>query len=326
MSRIGFPVAAILCGLGLGGCAAAGSSLDPMSTPATLMPSTKTGVALESLPRPRQKLDVAVYSFPDLTGQNKPNENFAEYSRALTQGGAQLLTDVLTRAGNGNWFSVVERTDLQSLLQERQIIQNTRAAVYGAKAGGIPPLRFAGVLLDGGVIGYDSNETTGGVGANYLGIGGNTQYRKDIVTVSLRAVSVSTGRVLASVSTTKTIYSVQVQGSAFRFVGVDQLLQIEGGVTRNAPTTLGVQEGIQLAVYSLIFEGVKNGLWEFEDAAAGAAFMRYLEQHQRAMTYKLDANGRPIAPVIDPPVVSAAQPAVEAESRPAMIKDKPTNS
>ncbi|WP_246703363.1 CsgG/HfaB family protein [Rhizobium sp. P28RR-XV] len=290
------------------------------------MPSTKTGVALESLPRPRQKLDVAVYSFPDLTGQNKPNENFAEYSRALTQGGAQLLTDVLTRAGNGNWFSVVERTDLQSLLQERQIIQNTRAAVYGAKAGGIPPLRFAGVLLDGGVIGYDSNETTGGVGANYLGIGGNTQYRKDIVTVSLRAVSVSTGRVLASVSTTKTIYSVQVQGSAFRFVGVDQLLQIEGGVTRNAPTTLGVQEGIQLAVYSLIFEGVKNGLWEFEDAAAGAAFMRYLEQHQRAMIYKLDANGRPIAPAIGPPVVGAAQPAVEAESRPVMIKDKPTNS
>ncbi|RAX37418.1 curli production assembly protein CsgG [Rhizobium tropici] len=326
MSRIGFPVAAILCGLGLGGCAAAGSSLDPMSMPATLMPSTKSGVALESLPRPRQKLDVAVYSFPDLTGQNKPNENFAEYSRALTQGGAQLLTDVLTRAGNGNWFSVVERTDLQSLLQERQIIQNTRAAVYGAKAGGIPPLRFAGVLLDGGIIGYDSNETTGGVGANYLGIGGNTQYRKDIVTVSLRAVSVSTGRVLASVSTTKTIYSVQLQGSAFRFVGVDQLLQIEGGVTRNAPTTLGVQEGIQLAVYALIFEGVKNGLWEFEDAAAGAAFMRYLDQHQRAMTYKLDTNGRPIAPVIDVPVATAAQPAVEATSSPPVIKGKPTNS
>jgi curli production assembly/transport component CsgG len=326
MLHVGFPVAAILCGLGLGGCAAAGSSLDPMSTPATLMPATKSGVALESLPPPIQKLDVAVYSFPDLTGQNKPNENFAEYSRALTQGGAQLLTDVLTRAGNGNWFNVVERTDLQSLLQERQIIQNTRSAVYGAKAGGIPPLRFAGVLLDGGIIGYDSNETTGGIGANYLGIGGNTQYRKDIVTVSLRAVSVSTGRVLASVSTTKTIYSVQLQGSAFRFVGVDQLLQIEGGITRNAPTTLGVQEGIQLAVYSLIFEGVRNGLWQFRDAAAGAAFMRYLDEHQRAMTYKLDANGRPIGPAVAVPAASVAQPAVEAASQPIAIKDKPKSS
>ncbi|NLS00787.1 curli production assembly protein CsgG [Rhizobium sp. P38BS-XIX] len=326
MSRIGFPVAAVLCGLGLGGCAAAGSSLDPMSTPATLMPATKTGVALESLPQPRQKLDVAVYSFPDLTGQNKPNENFAEFSRALTQGGAQMLTDVLTKAGNGDWFNVVERTDLQSLLQERQIIQNTRAAVYGAKSGGMPPLRFAGVLLDGGIIGYDSNETTGGLGANYLGIGGNTQYRKDIVTVSLRAVSVSTGRVLASVTTTKTIYSVQLQGSAFRFVGVDQLLQIEGGITRNAPTTLGVQEGIQLAVYSLIFEGVKNGLWEFRDPSAGATFMRYLQEHQRAMTYKLDANGRPIAPAVDPQQVSSTTPVVDTAPKPVAVVDKSKSS
>jgi len=129
MARVGFSVAAILCGLGLSGCVAAGSSLDPMSTPATLMPPTKSGVALESLPPPIQKLDVAVYSFPDLTGQNKPNENFAEYSRALTQGGAQLLTDVLTRAGNGNWYNVDEPTDLQWLSQERQIKQNTRPAV-----------------------------------------------------------------------------------------------------------------------------------------------------------------------------------------------------
>ena len=278
------------------GCVAAGSDLDALSPAATLVPDTKTGIALDSLPPPKRKLDVAVYAFPDLTGQNKPNDNFAEFSRALTQGGAQLLTDVLTKAGKGDWFNVVERTDLQSLLQERQIIQNTRTAVYGAKAGGIPPLRFAGVILDGGVVGYDSNETTGGIGANYLGIGGNTQYRKDIVTVALRAVSVSTGRVLASVTTSKTIYSVQVQGSAFKFVGVDQLLQIEGGVTRNSPTTLGVQEGIELAVYSLIFEGVKKGLWQFQDPAAGAAFMRELDKHQKAMTFKIGADGKPILP------------------------------
>lgn len=294
MKSISMVIAALAAVGTLSGCVSAGSSLDPVTEPATLTPSTKTGVALEVLPPPKQKLDVAVYSFPDLTGQNKPNENFAEFSRALTQGGAQLLTEVLTKAGGGQWFNVVERTDLQSLLQERQIIQNTRTAVYGPKAGGIPPLRFAGVILDGGIIGYDSNETTGGLGANYLGIGGNTQYRRDIVTVALRAVSVSSGRVLASVTTTKTIYSVQVQGSAFRFVGVDQLLQIEGGVTRNAPTTLGVQEGIELAVYSLIFEGIKNGLWEFTDPSAGRTFLDYLERHQKAMTFKLDEAGKPI--------------------------------
>jgi curli production assembly/transport component CsgG len=295
--------AALLAGVTLTGCVPAGSKLDPLTEPARLTPATKTGVALEKLPPPVQKLDVAVYAFPDLTGQNKPNDNFAEYSRALTQGGAQMLTDVLTKAGGGHWFSVVERTDLQTLLQERQIIQNTRTAVYGAKGGGMPPLRFAGVLLDGGIIGYDSNETTGGLGANYLGIGGNTQYRRDIVTVALRAVSVTTGRVLASVTTSKTIYSVQLEGSAFRFVGVDQLLQIEGGVTRNAPVTLGVQEGIELAVYSLIFEGTKAGLWQFQDAAAGQQFMSYLQEHQRAMLVQ-EASQKPMAQA-NPPAKSS---------------------
>ena len=201
----------------------------------------------------------------------------------MTQGGSSILTDVLLKAGNGAWFDVAERADLQSLLQERQIIQNTRTALQGKGAQSLPPLRFAGVLLDGGVIGYDTNETTGGIGANYLGIGGNVTYRQDIVSVALRAVSVQTGRVLASVTTTKTIYSTSVGANAFQFAAVDALLQADIGVTKNSPATLAVREGIQLAVYSLIFEGVKNNLWEFRDTAAGAAFMRELELHRKAV-------------------------------------------
>lgn len=295
MRSIGSVAALVLLATTLAGCATTGSALDPAAKPAKLAPDTKTGIALDNLPPPKRKLDVAIYALPDLTGQNKPNDNFAEFSRALTQGGAQLLTDAVTRAGNGQWFDVVERTDLQSLLQERQIIQNTRAAVYGEQAAGIPPLRFAGVILDGAIVGYDSNETTGGLGANYLGIGATTEYRQDIVTIALRAVSVSTGRVLASVTTAKTVYSFQIQGSAFRFAAVDELLQIEGGITRNTPTTLAVQEGIELGVYALIFEGVKKGLWEFADPAAGAVFMRDLEKRQKAMTYKLAPDGTLVA-------------------------------
>jgi UDP-N-acetylmuramoyl-L-alanyl-D-glutamate--2,6-diaminopimelate ligase len=140
-----------------------------------MVASTKTGVVLEQLPPPTKKLDVAVYNFPDLTGQNKSNDNFAEFSRAVTQGGSSILTDVLLTAGGGQWFDVAERADLQPLLQERQIIQNTRSALQGDKAQSLPPLRFAGVLLEGGIVGYDTNETTGGIGANYLGLGGNMQ-------------------------------------------------------------------------------------------------------------------------------------------------------
>jgi curli production assembly/transport component CsgG len=280
--RLGIAGLAMLS-LGMGGCTITGSAQDPLDHPATLVPDTKSGIALEALPPPARKLDVSVYSFPDLTGQNKPNDNFAEFSRALTQGAGPVLIDVLTKAGGGAWFDVVERNDLQPLLQERQIIQNTRTAAEGDKAASLPPLRFAGILLEGGVIGYDADETTGGIGANYLGIGADTQYRQDIITVALRAVSVQTGRVLASVTTTKTLYSVQVHGSAFQFAAVDALLQAEAGYTKNAPATLAVREGVQLAVYALIFEGVKNHLWQFKNRAAGEAFMRELEKQKQVV-------------------------------------------
>ena len=276
------------------GCAITGTSNDLITQPATLVPDTKTGLVLDKLPPPRQKLDVAVYNFPDFTGQNKSNDNFAEFSRAVTQGGSSILTDVLVKAGGGAWFDVAERADLQSLLQERQIIQNTRTALMGKRAQSLPPLRFAGVLLDGGVVGYDTNESTGGVGANYLGIGGNVSYRQDIVTVALRAVSVQTGRVLASVTTTKIIYSVNVGGNAFQFAAVDALLQADVGITKNSPATLAVREGVQLAVYSLIFEGVRNNLWEFRDPAAGKAFMRELDIHQKAVAPVRVADAPPV--------------------------------
>ncbi|WP_407180575.1 CsgG/HfaB family protein [Bradyrhizobium sp. STM 3562] len=293
MSRHFWSIAAVaMLSLSLAGCMS-GSAKDPMAKPATLVPDTKTGLVLENLPPPRRKLDVSVYNFPDLTGQNKPNDNFAEFSRALTQGASAVLIDVLTKAGGGAWFNVVERNDLQPLLQERQIIQNTRTAAEGDKAPMLPPLRFAGVLLEGGIIGYDSDETTGGIGANYLGIGADTQYRQDIITVALRAVSVQTGRVLASVTTTKTIYSVQVHSAAFQFAAVDQLLQAELGFTKNSPATLGVREGVQLAVYALIFEGVKNHLWEFRDRGAGEAFMRELDKQRQAAFIHPSATDTP---------------------------------
>lgn len=287
-------------GLSTGGCAITGTAQDAVAPAATLVPATKTGLVLDKLPPPKQKLDVAVYTFPDLTGQNKSNDNFAEFSRAVTQGGSSILTDVLVKAGDGAWFDVAERADLQPLLQERQIIQNTRTALQGKNAESLPPLRFAGILLEGGVIGYDTNETTGGIGANYLGLGGNAQYRQDIITVALRAVSVQTGRVLASVTTTKIIYSVNVSGSGFKFAAVDQLLQADLGFTKNSPATLAVREGVQLAVYSLIFEGVKNKLWEFKNVKAGEQFMRELELHQKAVVPppEVVAAVDPSAPVV----------------------------
>lgn len=194
---------------------------------AQILPDTMTSAAVRDLPPPSREVTVAVYEFPDLTGQNKPNPNFAEYSRTVTQGADAILVYVLSRAGNGKWFNVVERRGLTNVLRERQLIQSTRQQFQGEEAEPLPAMTFAGVLVEGGVVSYESNLRTGGVGARYLGIGANTQYQEDYVTVNLRLVSINSGRVILSVTSTKQIFSTLVQASVFRYVSTDSLLEID---------------------------------------------------------------------------------------------------
>lgn len=220
---------------------------------------------LQSLPPPLHRIAVAVYGFNDMTGQNKPNESFPEYSRAVTQGGTSILINALERAGDRSWFTPVERSSLQALLQERQIIRVTRQEYGGDDLPPLPPLTYAGIMLDGGIIGYDSNTLTGGFGARFLGIGASTQYRRDTVTVYLRAVSVQTGEVLKSVNISKTIYSIGVDGGVFKYVDYKKLLEIETGLTTNEPVTLAVKTAVEKAVHTLIMEGLIDGYWTLQD-------------------------------------------------------------
>ncbi|BCG89003.1 MULTISPECIES: CsgG/HfaB family protein [unclassified Mesorhizobium] len=266
-----FKVAGLLAltGLVLSGCQTGQQLPTP---PAHLESLTKTTHRLSDVPAPAVPVDVAVYDFPDLTGQAKPNENFAEYSRAVTQGGANILIDVLKSAGRGNWFRVVERGGLKNLVQERTLIENTQRA-YGKGLPNLPPVRFAGLILEGGIVGYDSNEQTGGAGARYLGIGGDVTYRSDLVTISLRAVSVQTGEILVSTTTSKQIYSFEVRGGAYTFAAPTELLEAEIGTSYNDPGHLAVREGMELAVYSLIVQGVKQGLWKLSDQSRAPALI-----------------------------------------------------
>lgn len=270
---IRFVLAAVMAA-SLAGCATTGQVLN---TPkAALITPTKTTPTLRDLPAPARPLDVAVYEFPDLTGQAKPNPQFAEYSRAVTQGGAAILVDVLTTAGQGNWFRVAERGGLKNLVQERTLIENTNRA-YSTGSEPLPPVRFAGILLEGGIVGYDSDEITGGAGAKFFGIGGDVQYRSDVVTINLRAVSVQSGEVLASTTTTKQLYSFQTRAGAYVFAEPERLLEVEAGFSRNDPSQLAVREAIELAVYSLIVNGVKKGLWDLQSGSAEASLVAEFE-------------------------------------------------
>lgn len=260
----------------LSGCATVGrdgkDEIPPITSLAYIPQKTETQRMLEAIPPPQRPVAVAVYDFTDQTGQFKPTDNTQTLSRALSQGAASILVKALQDAGDRSWFTIVERENLKNLLNEREIIREMRARYLGEKdvnPQALPALLFAGVLLEGGVIGYDTNTVTGGAGAAFLGIGAHADYRQDTVTVSLRAVSVRTGEVLTTVTASKTIASKAVDANAFKFVAFKKLLEAEAGYTTNEPEELALQEAIEKAVYDLVMEGAELKLWSFADQKAG---------------------------------------------------------
>ena len=208
---------------------------------------------------------VAVYNFKDLTGQRKRRDNLADFSTAVTQGSTELLIDALKTAANGQWFRVVERHGIDHLVRERQIVRSTREENDNDK--GIQPLLFAGIILEGGIIGYDSNLESGGRGARTLGIGHQSQYRRDVVTVSLRGISTLTGEILLNVQTQKTILSVGGGFDVFKFVDMDtQLVEIEDGVAENESVTVATRAAIEAAVVAIIIQGDERGFWNIQES------------------------------------------------------------
>ena len=208
---------------------------------------------------------LAVYDFADLTGQKKPSDTVASMSTAVTQGSYQLLIQALQKAGDGKWFRVVERASLPSLLQERKLIRSTRQQVNGEGAEPLPPLLFAGAYITGGIVGYDSNVKTGGVGARVLGIQAHKQWRQDVITIILRLINVQTGEVVITTTVEKTIISAETGGDIFKYYDADTMLvEIEAGVTRNEPVTYAVRKAIEKAVVDMINAGAEKDLWEFD--------------------------------------------------------------
>ena len=223
-----------------------------------------TYAQLRNLPPAETMPIVAVYGFKDLTGQRKSKDNLASFSTAVTQGGTEMLIDALKTAANGRWFRVVERQGIDNLVRERQIVRSTREEHDEDK--GIQPLLFAGIVLEGGIIGYDTNIETGGRGGRYLGIGRTTRYRRDVVTVSLRGISTLTGEVLLNVQTKKTILSYGEGMDLFRFIDLDtELIEFEDGVAKNESVTVATRAAIEAAVVALIKQGDARGWWKLAE-------------------------------------------------------------
>ena len=256
---------------------------------AQLTPATQLTRELRSLPEPKGKIVVAVYGFRDQTGQFKPSPD-SSFSTAVTQGAASMLQKALRDSG---WFSPVEREGLQNLLTERKIIRALETpGDKNTPPINLPQLTPASILIEGGIIAYESNVRTGGGGARYLGVGGSTQYRVDQVTINLRSVDIRSGNILNNVSTTKTIYSYEVTSGVFRFVNFMELLELEAGVTRNEPAQMCVKEAIEAGVMHLIVQGLKDQVWVLKNTAdiTSPLLQRYLKEEEVGIT-------EPAAPV-----------------------------
>ncbi|MCB0637050.1 MAG: CsgG/HfaB family protein [Lewinella sp.] len=270
------------------------------TTTARLGEETAVTAQLRQLPPPMEPIYVAVYKFRDQTGQYKPSEVGANWSTAVTQGGTSILLEALENSG---WFIAVERENVSNLLNERRIIRNSRMQYRQVEdeESLLPPLLFAGIILEGGIISYDANVLTGGLGARYFGTGGSTEYRQDRVSVYLRAISTNTGQVLKTVYTSRTILSQAIDVGLFRFVSFQRLLEAETGFTYNEPSEIAVTEAIEKAVYFMVMEGLADSLWltdpayPLETERAVALFRS--EQAEMAATNYLGRQYQPMSAI-----------------------------
>jgi curli production assembly/transport component CsgG len=232
--------------------------------PVALLPRESLTTKIPDLDGP--PITVAVYGFLDKTGQMKPNDKLAVFSKAVTQGAEVFLIKSLQ--DSKNWFKVVERVGLDNLIKERQLIRNQREVYEGKDARPLKPMTVAGVMIEGGIIGYDSNIRSGGNGARFLGIGGSQQYRMDEIVISMRLISVNSGEVLLTTAVSKTIFSTQHNVGVLRFVDAGtRALELENGMALNEPTTYAVRVAIEQAVYDMIVEGEKKGIWRYKKPA-----------------------------------------------------------
>ena len=246
----------------------------------------------DNIPPPAggRPVSVAVYSFADKTGQRRPQANVASLSTAVTQGAETFLIQALQNVGHSQWFDVVERVGIDNLVKERTIIKQMREAYEGPNAKPLMPMQFAGMILEGGLVGYDTSTTSGGAGMRIFGIGKQTQWSTDTVTVSLRAVSVNTGKVLASVTVQKTILSTVDSMTALRFFdNATQAFEAEAGLTINEPGTYATKAAVELAVVELIKEGQRKGVWDYKQVVTTPVVISVPEEKKEVEVKKEEA-------------------------------------
>ncbi|MFH1210555.1 MAG: CsgG/HfaB family protein [archaeon] len=280
MKRIMFFAAAVLVVPLIFGCATSSTNLSGRySKEGAVVNWTGASEELKKMPKPAQKIAVAVWKLPDETGQHRRSANATELSKAVTQGGVHMLIKALMDSG---WFEVVERESWANIAQELKIREEMVRQGVKDVNGGLSHLKVPRYLIAGAITEYEHQPFSGGAGVGYRGFGLSGRMKIASVATDLRLTDIETGVVKIPVSIYKRIASEEVDFSIFRFIKIDKLLEVETGFTSNEPTQACVRESIEKAVINIIANGVKMGLWKPADPAAMKYFTEYKDEKDLA--------------------------------------------
>ncbi|MDD3319957.1 MAG: curli assembly protein CsgF [Paludibacter sp.] len=195
-----------------------------------LVPENTAKRNLINLSAPQGKAVTAVYKFCDQTRQYKASETGASWSTALPQETTTILVPTLEESG---WFTPIERENLATLLNEHKVIRSSRTQYEGTDSNNrnsLPSLHFAGVIVEDGIILYNTDILIKGAGVQYFG-------------------ATPSG----------------VSDGIIRYVNPKHSIETETRYIYNQPTEKSATESIEKAVESLINKRVKTKSLELND-------------------------------------------------------------
>jgi curli production assembly/transport component CsgG len=206
-------------------------------------------------------LRITVGNFSDKTGQFKDSLR-SQYSKAVTQGGIDLLYHMLYTALGPRILVEREEANWRRMAEEYRYSlgkkgMRTGLITKGGPDGGVIGAQY---MVTGAVVYYHVDLYTGGGGFNISGYGAHFKVSTASVAVELRLVNMSTSEVVWSTLIESWVTGTQVGADLYTFVtasGNEELIAAEAGFAYQLPADYALQINLSNAVVDMIKENKK---------------------------------------------------------------------
>ena len=253
---IAFPSFLILSTLMLGACdtdrKAFARHFDDEQSGINLLETTHNAeVAINRFFKTSSGKKVVVSKFEDLTGARSQNGT----SSVVASSGRILTEYILMKANTKKLYSVLDRSELAGLVNERRLAEQVNADNEKREINAAPvalrvqmqgrvapiidikPLKVSDYLIYGAIVGYDRNLVDDGSGAALAGFGVRNRFSRDQINVIIQLVDVNSGEIISTGYASRMIESSSVGVSMFKFLSQDRLIEFEQTQVINDPTT-----------------------------------------------------------------------------------------